>query len=410
MAETQTFAGTLGYTDDRPSPPDWQGRSRASPPRARSRKRGQVLFRVNNAPVGAHVRDGSAWRALSTTRPTAPTSRARAEPRRARLRPEPRHHGRRHFDRGTTAAVDRWQAALGVTQTGVVALGDVVFLPGPRRIGQLRRDRRLVRPARRPGDEHHGDATASDRSAGRPPTRPSPLPADASPIDLPDGSACPGESQRSARSPKRRVTTSDTGGGSTSGSSSTTATPTIEVDIALLACRRRRSTRRRSTSTSTTQSRPQCRRRPVDRPARAARRRLRREEPGRTAPPLVASRPACTAVGYVEITAACARAIASRASAAVTTPVLELAASSRSTPAASGRCAVSILEIRRGELLAIVGPSGSGKSTLLHVMGTLERPSAGGCASTGVDTSGSPIADLSALRARRSASSSSSSS
>jgi putative ABC transport system ATP-binding protein len=35
------------------------------------------------------------------------------------------------------------------------------------------------------------------------------------------------------------------------------------------------------------------------------------------------------------------------------------------------------LTVAGGELLAIAGPSGSGKSTLLHVMGTLDRPSAG---------------------------------
>jgi putative ABC transport system ATP-binding protein len=35
------------------------------------------------------------------------------------------------------------------------------------------------------------------------------------------------------------------------------------------------------------------------------------------------------------------------------------------------------LTVRAGELLAIAGPSGSGKSTLLHVMGTLDRPTAG---------------------------------
>ncbi len=35
------------------------------------------------------------------------------------------------------------------------------------------------------------------------------------------------------------------------------------------------------------------------------------------------------------------------------------------------------LDIFKGEILAVVGASGVGKSTLLHILGTLERPSAG---------------------------------
>jgi lipoprotein-releasing system ATP-binding protein len=34
-------------------------------------------------------------------------------------------------------------------------------------------------------------------------------------------------------------------------------------------------------------------------------------------------------------------------------------------------------EVRQGEMLAIVGESGSGKSTLLHIVGALDKPSAG---------------------------------
>src|SRR3989338_4156631 len=33
--------------------------------------------------------------------------------------------------------------------------------------------------------------------------------------------------------------------------------------------------------------------------------------------------------------------------------------------------------IKKGEFVSIMGPSGSGKSTLLHILGFLDRPSAG---------------------------------
>ena len=41
------------------------------------------------------------------------------------------------FDADTRAAVKEWQDALGVPETGAVEPGDAVFLPGPRRIGQV---------------------------------------------------------------------------------------------------------------------------------------------------------------------------------------------------------------------------------------------------------------------------------
>ncbi len=45
-------------------------------------------------------------------------------------------------------------------------------------------------------------------------------------------------------------------------------------------------------------------------------------------------------------------------------------------------------EIRKGEVIALVGPSGSGKSTLLHIAGLLERPTAGEVFVDGDDCNG----------------------
>jgi len=59
------------------------------------------------------------------------------------------------------------------------------------------------------------------------------------------------------------------------------------------------------------------------------------------------------------------------------------------------------LTVTAGELVAVVGPSGSGKTTLLHVMGSLDRPSAGTVKITGLDLAGLSDRQLAALRAGR---------
>jgi putative ABC transport system ATP-binding protein len=57
------------------------------------------------------------------------------------------------------------------------------------------------------------------------------------------------------------------------------------------------------------------------------------------------------------------------------------------------------LSVERGERMAIMGPSGSGKSTLLHLLGLLDRPSAGEYRLGGRPTAGLGEAQRSGLRA-----------
>jgi putative ABC transport system ATP-binding protein len=84
-------------------------------------------------------------------------------------------------------------------------------------------------------------------------------------------------------------------------------------------------------------------------------------------------------------------------------PVLELSGVVKEYPGDPPVAALAGVDLRidQCELAAIVGPSGSGKSTLLHVMGTLERPSAGVVRIAGEDTSVMSDSQLSGLRARR---------
>jgi putative ABC transport system ATP-binding protein len=81
-------------------------------------------------------------------------------------------------------------------------------------------------------------------------------------------------------------------------------------------------------------------------------------------------------------------------------PVVELRDVRRSYPGGVEALRGVDLTIGAGELAAIVGPSGSGKSTLLHIVGTLERPSAGTVAIGGYETSTLGDGQLAGLRAR----------
>jgi putative ABC transport system ATP-binding protein len=81
--------------------------------------------------------------------------------------------------------------------------------------------------------------------------------------------------------------------------------------------------------------------------------------------------------------------------------VIELCGVTKSYPGGVTAVRSVDLTVSYGELVAIVGPSGSGKSTMLHLIGTLDRPSAGTVKIDGYDVATLTDRQLSALRAGR---------
>lgn len=59
------------------------------------------------------------------------------------------------------------------------------------------------------------------------------------------------------------------------------------------------------------------------------------------------------------------------------------------------------LEVKRGEILAIMGPSGSGKSTLMNILGCLDQPTSGAYYLDGEDVSTMSDDALASVRNRR---------
>jgi hypothetical protein len=156
VVERQQVAGTLGYGDSVTVPGQSQGGGGGSsgggsgaggggqaqggiltrvPAVGGVVGRGRPLYEVDGHPVPLWYGTRPAWRALRVGMSDGPDVRQLEanlvalsfDPDRAMTVDD-------HFSWATAAAVKRWQQAIGRAQSGAVALGQVVFLPGPIRV------------------------------------------------------------------------------------------------------------------------------------------------------------------------------------------------------------------------------------------------------------------------------------
>ncbi len=136
LSESALAAGTLGDGASAPVVNALTGTYTWLPAPAATIRPGQVLYRIDNQPVVLLRGSVPAWRSFELGMTSGPDVRQLS----AALIAE-------HFAAGlltaatdeytwaVAIAVERWQGAHGLTQTGQLPLGQVIFLPGAIRVG-----------------------------------------------------------------------------------------------------------------------------------------------------------------------------------------------------------------------------------------------------------------------------------
>lgn len=138
LVARQSVDGTIGYSGSYSVVNQASGTVTALPDKGAVIEAGQTLYRVDQRPVTLLYGDVPAWRALGE----GVTDGADVRQLEANLVALGHATERQlavddKFTSATAAAVRRWQKAMGVEQTGVVALGEVVFLPTAIRVADI---------------------------------------------------------------------------------------------------------------------------------------------------------------------------------------------------------------------------------------------------------------------------------
>lgn len=140
LVDSAIVAGTLGYADERSVVNRLAGTVTWLPSAGAVVGPGETLLRVDGAPV--ILMDGRvpAYRALRAGVSDGADVLQLERGLRALGHAGSGLEVDRHWDAATTAAVERWQAARGLEETGEVQLGRVAFLPGTRRVTEQKVD------------------------------------------------------------------------------------------------------------------------------------------------------------------------------------------------------------------------------------------------------------------------------
>jgi multidrug efflux pump subunit AcrA (membrane-fusion protein) len=139
LVQHESVDGTLGYGDAQTLYAQAMGTVTALRKPGRVVTRGQALYWVDGKPVTLMYGDVPMWRPLNAATPGGKDIRE-LERNLVALGydPDGEIDVDDEWESATTAAVKRWQKDIGLAKTGSVERGQIAFLSGPRRIGQLK--------------------------------------------------------------------------------------------------------------------------------------------------------------------------------------------------------------------------------------------------------------------------------
>lgn len=137
LTTSESFEGMLGYGDVAPLAAGRDGMLTWMPEEGTVIRRGDIVAEINGTPTRLLYGERPAWRRLAVGEQDGPDIRQLNDNLAALGYAERDALPEERFDWRTREAVYQWQDDLGLRPTGVVELGDVMFLPSEIRVGHV---------------------------------------------------------------------------------------------------------------------------------------------------------------------------------------------------------------------------------------------------------------------------------